>query len=77
MSETTTSNQTRKKFLIWTGLSFLSLALIRFTTGKKKQQETVKLLTREGRLVEVDKRFLEKSRQKISDSELKSWVNRH
>ena len=36
--------------------------------------ETVKMLTQDGQLVEVDAKLLAASRKKISDKELQDWV---
>ena len=36
----------------------------------------VKMLTQDGRLVEVDEHFLSTIRQKASDEEVKSWIKK-
>ncbi|HVU93575.1 MAG TPA: hypothetical protein VHE34_00045 [Puia sp.] len=38
--------------------------------------ETVKMLTQDGRLVEIDKALLASGGKKVSDEELKRWVKR-
>ena len=70
--------QTRKKFI---GLGITATALLTafkfFIPAKKKKPETIKMLTRDGVLVEVraDKVFTGTSR-KINDDQLKNWVKK-
>ena len=69
---------TRKKFLLWGAAVLSSLTVLKFIPGnKQKKKETVKMLTRDGKLVEVDadKLYCGK-RKKISDDQLKSWVSK-
>ena len=66
---------TRKKFLFW-GLGILSsVAAIKLITPKKKG-DTVKMLTQDGKLVEVDKDLLSARGKKISDTELQTWIKK-
>lgn len=73
--------QSRKKFLWWgaavvaavTGSRFLKKQPV--ATGKE-DKETVKMLTQDGRLVEIDKSLLAGGGKKISTDELKQWVNK-
>jgi hypothetical protein len=70
--------QSRKKFI---GVGLTATALLTafkfFIPVKKKKPETVKMLTREGVLVEVsaDKVYNGTSR-KINDTQLKNWVKK-
>ncbi len=70
--------QTRKRFI---GLGISTAALFTafrfFIPEKKKKQETIKMLTRDGVLVEVraDKVFTGSSR-KINNEQLKNWVKK-
>ena len=76
---------TRKKFLLWSAALISSVTFFKFSTGSKKSSgtndegnnNTVKMLTQDGKLVEVDaeKLFCGK-RKKISDEQLKNWVNK-
>ena len=43
---------------------------------KNKKEETVKMLTQDGRLVEIDKKLLVSSGKKITDKELQKWVKK-
>ncbi len=78
---------TRKKFIVWGAAVLTSLTAFKlFSISKKpvlsqeeKKSATVKMLSQDGKLVEVD---IEKlycgKRKKISDAELKQWVkNKH
>ena len=67
---------TRKKFLLWGAAVLSSLTLLKFIPGnKRKKSETVKMLTQDGKLVEVDVTKIGCSnKKKISDDELKTWV---
>ena len=69
---------TRKKFLLWGAAILSSLTVLKFIPGnKQKKKETIKMLTQDGKLVEVDadKIYCGK-RKKISDDQLKSWVKK-
>ncbi len=65
----------RKKFLLLTAAAFCSATILRiFTARKKKQNDTVKMLTQDGTLVEVDRKLLGPPGNKISNRELQQWV---
>ena len=74
--------QTRKKFI---GMGITAAAMLTafrfFIPGNKKKTETVKMLTQDGRLVEVDVKKLQDSQKllcvkgkKITDEQLQNWV---
>ena len=69
---------TRKQFLLWGATILSSLTLFRFTAGKKrKTSTTVKMLSQEGKLVEVDIEKLSHSKgKKVTQEQLKNWVNK-
>ena len=71
--------QSRKKF-ITLGLSAASLfTAFRFFSPKNPKQETakVKMLTHDGRLVEVDaEKIIGTKRKKVTNEELRMWVNK-
>jgi hypothetical protein len=81
----TKKSPTRKKFLLWSAAMISSLTFLQFFTGSKKtsaknsggNNNTVKMLTQDGKLVEVDmdKLYCGK-RKKISDEQLKNWVSK-
>ena len=76
--EQSPKTSSRKKFLLW-GVSVLSsFTLLKFIPGGKQEKtRTVKMLTQDGKLVEVDAGKLPASkRKKITDDQLKTWVNK-
>ena len=76
---------TRKRFLVWGATILTSITAIKLFTGSKnsvnsqteKKSATVKMLSQDGKLVEVDtdKLYCGK-RKKITDAELKQWVKK-
>jgi hypothetical protein len=73
----------RKKFLVWGTAVLTSLTAFKLFAGSKKlssfrdeeKKETVKMLTQDGKLVEVNVENLGcGKRKKISDQQLKNWV---
>ena len=75
--EQTQNPSSRKKFICWGAAAFTSLTVFRlFRNTKKKKSETVKMLTQDGRLVEINKELLAPSSKKISDKELQRWVKK-
>ncbi|MFC0775007.1 hypothetical protein [Terrimonas alba] len=71
----------RKKFLLWGATILSSITVLKFLPYNKKKNnepgnETVKMLTRDGKLVEIDKKLLASSGKKISDKELQKWVKK-
>ena len=66
----------RKKFFLW-GLGILSsITAFKLITPAKKKKETVKMLTRDGKLVEIDKDLIASRGKKITNEELQSWVSK-
>jgi hypothetical protein len=67
----------RKKFILWSTTILSSAAVFKFIRiPKKKKSETVKMLTQDGKLVEIDKKLLASPGKKISDIELQQWVKK-
>jgi hypothetical protein len=72
-----TKAPSRKKFLLWGAAILSSLTLFKFiSANKKKPNETVKMLTQNGKLVEIDKKLLASSGTKISNEELQNWIKK-
>ena len=74
---------TRKKFLFWSAALISGITLSKYFFQSKKeagnknsQSTTVKMLTRDGKLVEIDKSLLISPDKKISNEELQKWVKR-
>ena len=69
-------NNSRRKFL-WGGLGLLSgISIFKFVSSKKQRSTsaTAKMLTEDGRLVEVDMEKIKRSGNKISDKDVIRWV---
>jgi hypothetical protein len=64
----------RRKFMVWTASIISGLSLITLGVRNKKKKTTVKMLTQDGRLVEVEKELLTGTREKISNNDLKDWI---
>ena len=83
---TTPQIKTRRKLLA--GIGLISLASLWRATGfftKKKQVisctppvevKTIKVLSQDGKLVEVDMSKIRLIKQKISDQELRDWIKK-
>ena len=67
----------RKKFIWWGATLLASVAAIRFIPGSRnKKPGTVKMLTQDGKLVEVDKEQLQNAGKKITIEELQQWIKK-
>jgi hypothetical protein len=61
--------------LWWGAAAVAAVAGWRFFPGQKKsKKETVKMLTQDGRLVEIDKTLVSSGNKKITADELKQWI---
>ena len=72
-------NSNRKKFLLWSAAVLSSFTVLKLISANKKEKKnTVRMLTQDGKLVEVDadKLYCGK-RKKISDEQLKNWVSKN
>ena len=83
------NSESRKKFLRWSAAALATVTAFSFfgfsRKGKKgiialnendEKKETVKMLTQDGKLVEIDKALLSTSKRKITNEELQSWIKR-
>lgn len=75
-------NSNRKKFLIWGAALLSSVTVLKYLPGFKKKTndagtDTVKMLTRDGKLVVVDKKLLASAGTKISNEELQKWIKKN
>ncbi|MEP6675468.1 MAG: hypothetical protein ABJA78_09940 [Ferruginibacter sp.] len=70
--------QSRKKFIGIGITAAAMLSVFRFFIPKQnKKTATVKMLTQDGKLVEIDAAMIYRGkRNKITDEELKNWVNK-
>lgn len=69
---------TRKKFLLWSAVLLSSATIFKFfSTSKSPKKDTVKMLTEDGTLVEIERDRIPGSKKRnISDPELKAWVKK-
>lgn len=69
---------TRKKFIWWGATLVTAIAAIKWLprTKKIKEQQTTKMLTQDGKLVEIDKKLLASASKKISNEELQNWIKK-
>ena len=76
-----TGIRSRKKFLLWGAAALSSFTIFKFFSGRKQEQkqadsDTVKMLTQDGKLVEIDREFLAGAGHKISNEELQQWIKK-
>ena len=57
-----------------TGLPFFSKKKVTPDKGSKKK--TVKMLTQDGRLVEIDESLMTVSKKKVTNTELQQWIKK-
>ena len=65
--------QNRRKFIAWGIASATIFSAVKFIFPSKKK-ETIKMLTQDGKLVEVAIASLPKKKKKISNKELQNWI---
>jgi hypothetical protein len=73
--------KSRKKFLLWGAAVLSSFTIFKFFSGRKEapvqmDSDTVKMLTQDGKLVEIDREFLAGTGHKISNEELQQWIKK-
>jgi hypothetical protein len=69
--------QSRKKFLLWGAAALSSVSVLKFfKVSKKKKTETTKMLTPDGKLVEVNIAVLPTQKKKITNKELQNWIKK-
>ena len=69
-------NKGRRKFIAWGVASAALFAAVKFMLPGKPKKETVKMLTEEGKLVEVDIAALPSKKKKITNQELQNWIKK-
>ena len=69
--------QSRRKFLRWGLASAAVFSAFKFLQpSAKKETKTVKMLSEDGKLVEVDIASIPSSRKKITNAELQNWIKK-
>ena len=73
-----TKRVSRKKFVVWSaGILSAVTALTFFArSSSQKKVRTVKMLTRDGKLVEVEISKLPSKRKRIRDDDVHAWIQR-
>ncbi|CAN5420046.1 hypothetical protein BH10BAC3_BH10BAC3_28260 [soil metagenome] len=70
-------SSSRKTFLQWTAAVLTTATILKLFPGiKKNKKDTIKMLTQNGTLVEVDRNLMPGTKRKITDPELKSWIKK-
>ncbi len=74
------SSLSRSRFVVW-GLGVLaSFTALRFLNTSKSakdgERKKVKMLTQDGKLVEINEDLLNTGKRKITNKELQSWVKK-
>jgi len=72
-------NQSRRKFLGWGIASAALLSACRFLSPSAKEpveRKTVKMLSQDGKLVEVDIAAIPSQKKKVSNKELQNWIKK-
>ncbi|WP_435352502.1 hypothetical protein [Emticicia sp. SJ17W-69] len=70
-------NTTRKKFILWSVAAVCSATVLKFftrETKKKDEGDTVKMLTQDGTLVEINTKLITQCGGTITNAELQKWV---
>jgi hypothetical protein len=72
-------NVSRKRFLAWSaGISSLLAvpAFLKFSSKKKKQSATAKMLTQDGKLVEIDVANIPSQKKKLKAADIRTWISK-
>ena len=65
---------TRRKFFLW-GLGIVSsVTALRLILPNKKKPTTAKMLSEDGKLVEIDLSRVKKTGVKLSEKEIHNWI---
>ena len=68
--------QSRRKFLTWSVATAAVFTAVKYILPSKKKTETVKMLTQDGKLVEIDIAALPSAKKKITNKELQNWIKK-
>lgn len=68
----------RKKFVLWTAGILSAVTALKFFASSvpQKKTKTVKMLTSDGKLVEVEVSRMPSKRKKIKDEDIHTWIQR-
>ena len=76
MANEINKNQTRRKFISWGVISAAALAAFKFIKPSGNKPQTIKMLTEDGKLVEIDIASLPPQKKKITNKELQNWIKK-
>ncbi|CAN5664348.1 hypothetical protein BH11BAC3_BH11BAC3_17490 [soil metagenome] len=68
--------KSRRKFITWGVASATLFTAFKFLRPSTKKPTTVKMLTEDGKLVEVDIAALSGEKKKITNGELQNWIKK-
>lgn len=74
--DTENKNQTRRKFITLGVASAAVIAAVKFFKPSPPKTKTVKMLTQEGKLVEVDIAAIPDKKKKVTNGELQNWIKK-
>ena len=67
-------HSSRRKFIEW-GIGFMAgFSAIGLFFSQKKGKKTIKMLTQDGHLVEVDEALIKSTGKKVDNKEIHTWV---
>jgi len=67
-------NSSRLKFIEWGLGALAAFSAIGLFFSKKKEKKTVRMLSQEGHLVEVDEALVKSTGRKVNNKEIHTWV---
>ena len=67
-------NSSRRKFVEWGLGALAAFSAIGLFFSQKKKKKTVKMLTQDGHLVEVDEALVKSTGRKVNNKEIHTWV---
>lgn len=67
-------NSSRRKFIDWGLGALAAFSVIGLFFSKRKEKKTVKMLTQDGHLVEVDEALIKSTGKKVDNKDIHTWV---
>ena len=67
-------NSSRRKFIEWGIGALAAFSAIGLFFSQKKGKKTIKMLTQDGHLVEVDEALIKSTGKKVDNKEIHAWV---
>jgi len=67
-------NSSRRNFVEWGLGALAAFSAIGLFFSKTKEKKVVKMLTQDGRLVEVDEALIKSTGKKVDDKDIHTWV---